>query len=110
FLKRYHCAVMLHGEQKLLLLLIHGYAKGSMRSVQLTIRTYIPLGLAGKDHYRIPRVVVHGVNIPIFRVNIDPALKLDLGLQSADGALRLGYGGRRAVIPASVDEGIRQGS
>src|SRR5262249_12071458 len=47
-LECYHCAVVLHREQKFLALLIHGYAKGSVGGVELTFGTYIPLGLTRK--------------------------------------------------------------
>src|SRR5262249_8031564 len=107
-LECYHCAVVLNREQKFLALLIHGYAKGSVGSVELTFGTYIPLGLTRKDYQRIYRVVIHRVNIPIFGVNIDTTLELDLGLQSANGALRLGYAGRRGIIQSVVDQNIEQ--
>src|SRR5262245_47415699 len=97
-LKCYHCAVVLHREQKFLALLVHGYAEGSVWSVELAFRTYITLSLTGKDYQRIHRVVIHRVNIPIFGVNIDTTLELDLGLQSANGALRLGYAGGRGFL------------
>jgi hypothetical protein len=85
---------------------IHGYAKSSVRSVQFPFGAYIALGLTGKNYQRIDGVIVHRVDIPIFGVNMNTALELDLGFQSADGALGLGDAGGRGIVLPIVDQNI----
>src|SRR5262249_60602200 len=52
-LECYHCAVVLNREQKFLALLIHGYAKGTVGSVELAFWTDITLSLTGQDDQRM---------------------------------------------------------
>src|SRR5215831_21415650 len=99
---------MLDGEEKFLLLLVHGNSESSMRRVQFAIGPYVAHSLARKNHESINSVVVDRVDIAVARIDIQSALELDFCVQSADEPLGFtGLVGRGLDIPI-VNPNIEQ--
>ena len=105
----HHGVVVLYREEQFLRVLVHRDAKGPVRGGQLSIRRDVALCLGGKDYQRVLRVVIDRIKVAAGRVNIHPALELDLRVPSPDDTLRLGHAGpRRSVVQPVVHYNLEQ--
>ena len=100
---------MLESEKHLLRCLIHSDSERPMRSVQFPVGGHVALGRAIKDYQRIHRVIVDCVDVAVFGVNVETALKLDLRIQSSEDSFRFREtSSRRSVGRAVIDQNLEK--
>src|SRR5438477_10399938 len=62
----------------------------AMRRVQHPSRRNVSLRIAIENNEVILGIVVHGEDVAGLRIDVDPAIQLEMSLRSSDEALRLG--------------------
>src|SRR6266567_222505 len=70
---------ILYGEVKLLSVFIHSHRIGAMGDAQLAYGLDVSFGIVRKDDDAIPDVVLDGVNVAVFRVDVNAAVELQIG-------------------------------
>src|SRR2546425_10361674 len=100
---------MLQSEEHFFRSFINGNAECPVRRVEFPSRRYVAPGSAIEDDQRIHRIVVDCVDVAGFGINIQAALKLDLGIQPGNDPLWLGQrGGGGSTRRSIVDENLKQ--
>ena len=104
-----HRILVLDGEVEFLDLFIHCDAVGPVRCVQRPVGVDVSSRAARKDRQRIERVVVDGINVAGFRINVETAVELCFGLVPANDPLRFRQSrrGRRIGHPV-IDHNLKK--
>src|SRR6516164_2381880 len=80
--------VVLDSEKDLLRVFINRNAVGSVRGMKRPVRAGVPSRISREDRERIECVVVDGINVAGFRINVQATVEFDFRVVAGNDALR----------------------